>query len=168
MKKFLSFILTIISIFAMQSVIVFGQTASNSQIDSVEVEYFDDGTYCVTVIESIPADINTIGSSTISPLSTKTETKSKTEYVKSTSGSILWYVKVTGTFTYGDGSAKCTSVTPSAAAIASTWKVSDISGSKSGNKASATATGKQYADGKVVQTMTRTVTLTCSPTGVFS
>lgn len=67
---------------------------------------------------------------------------------------------MTGTFTYGGGRAKCTSVTPSAAAIASTWKVSDISGSESRNKAGATADGKQYADGKVVQTMTRTVTLT--------
>ena len=50
----------------------------------------------------------------------------------------------------------------------STWKVSNISGSKSGNKDSATATGKQYIDGTGVHTMTRTVTLTCSPTGVFS
>ena len=168
MKKFLSVVLVMASVFAMQSVIVFGQTASNSKVDSVKVEYFDDGTYCVTVIESIPTDINMIDSGTISPLSTKTETKSKTQYMRDASAAVLWYVRVTGTFTYGNGSSQCISVTPSAAAVNSTWKVSNISGSKSGNKASATATGKQYADGTVVQTMTRTVTLTCSPTGVFS
>lgn len=168
MKKFLSFILTAVLIFSMQTVIVFGKTVSNPKVDSVEVEYFEDGTCCVTVIESVPTDVRMTGVGAVIPLSTKTETKSKTQYMRDDSGVVLWYVKVTGTFTYGGGSAKCTSVTPSATAVGSTWKVSNISGSKSGNKASATATGKQYVDGVVTQSMTRTVTLTCSPTGVFS
>ena len=79
----------------------------------------------------------------------------------------MWYVSVTGTFTYGDGTARCTSVTPSAASLDSNWKVSNITGSKSGNKATATATGKRYETNIVVETATKTVTLTCGPTGMF-
>ena len=103
----------------------------------ITVEYLDDGSRYVTIIEDVPTD-------TIQTFSTTTKTKSKTAYYESSSGEQLWYVRVTGTFTYGSGTAKCTASTPSAQAIGSTGKVSNISGSKSGNAASATATGKQY------------------------
>ena len=73
----MSVVLVMASVFEMQSETVFGQMASNSKVDSVKVEYFDGRTYCVTVIESIMTDINIIDSGTISPLSAKTETKSK-------------------------------------------------------------------------------------------
>lgn len=167
MKRILSFVIVVVLIFSLQSVFAGEKIESVSKIDSVEVEYLEDGSRYVTVIESIPTETMSNGH-IVSPLSVKTETKSKIAYYENSSGTRLWYVKVTGTFTYGNGTSKCTSVTPSAASNHSSWKVSDISGSKSGNKASATATGKQYADGKLVQSVTRTVTLTCSATGVFS
>lgn len=80
----------------------------------------------------------------------------------------MWYVKVTGTFTYGDGSAKCTKSTVTAASQNSDWKIASKYSSKSSNVASATATAKKYHLGVVIQTKSKTVTLTCSPTGTFS
>ena len=80
----------------------------------------------------------------------------------------MWWVRVTGTFTYGNGASKCISAKGSAASENSNWKVSNISDSKSGNTASAKATGTQYLYGKVLSKLTKTVTLKCSSTGVFS
>lgn len=127
-------------------------------VESSSIERLDDGSYYLTVIEDVP-------SKEIVPFAARTITKSKTAYYKNSKGVTLWYVKVTGTFTYGNGTAKCTKVTPSAAAKATTWRVSNISGSKSGNKATATATGKQYVNGRITKSSTKSVTLTCSSTG---
>lgn len=151
----------IFALTALLLTITFQPVFAADRVVSTEIEYLDDGSCYVTIIEDVP-------SSEVQPFSTKTETKSKTTYYKNASGAVMWYVKVTGTFTYGDGTSKCISATPSAASKNSNWKVSDITGGKSGSKAYATATGKQYLDGKVIDTKTKTVTLTCSPTGVFS
>lgn len=154
MKKILSLVLAAVLLFS-------AVPAYASDVDSVTVKYLENGCYIVTIIEDVSSNV-------IQPMSTTTTSKSKTSYMKNAAGTTLWYVKVTGTFTYGNGSAKCTSVTPSAASMSSDWKVSAATGSKSGASASATATGKQYFDGSVIDTHTETVTLTCSPTGVFS
>ena len=61
-----------------------------------------------------------------------------------------------------------TSSTVTAQSNVTAWKLTRKSASKSGNTASATATAKQYFDGTVVNTIKRTVILTCSSTGVFS
>ena len=102
-KRFLALLVLIIFVLSMQTA-----SAAVSPYDSVSVEYLDNGDSILTVIESIP-------SGDIAAFATKTETKSKTSYYRSASGSVLWYVRVTGTFTYGNGTAKCTSQTPSAA-----------------------------------------------------
>lgn len=159
MKKILSLILVAVLLFS-------AVPAYANDTDSVTVKYLDNGCYIVTIIED--ASFVDVRPETVVPMATTTTTKSKTSYMKNAAGSTLWYVKVTGTFTYGDGSAKCTSVTPSAASMNSDWKVSTATGKKSGATASATATGKQYFDGSVINTHKETVTLTCSATGVFS
>lgn len=156
MKKILSAILVISLILSTQTVF------ANAESEFTEVEYLPDGSCYVTVIEDVPASGIQLFAAA------KTETKSKTTYYKNAAGDVMWWVKVTGTFTYGNGTSKCTSAKGSAAALGSAWKVSNISDSKSGNSASAKATGKQYFDGSVSQTITKTVTLKCSPTGVFS
>lgn len=126
-----------------------------------QIEYFADGSYVVTVIED--------EDSGIMPLSTNTAKKSKTTTYSSPSGKALWYVKVTGTFTYGDGSSKCTASSVSAGTYVSAWKISSKSASRSGNKASATATAVEtLLPSGETNTVTRTVTLKCSPTGTFS
>lgn len=154
MKKLIS--LTVVVMLLLSAI-----PAYASSIDSVTVNFLEDGYYTITVIEDV-------SDNTIVSRATNTTTKTKTTYVKNSAGTTLWYVRVTGTFTYGDGSARCTSATPSAASQHASWQVSNISGSKSGATAYASATGKQYLDGAVINTMDRTVSLTCSPTGQFS
>lgn len=154
MKKFLSIFLAVVLLFSVLP-------AYGAETDSVTIEYLDNGYYTVTVIGDVPSNF-------IQPMSTTTETKSKTTYVKNSAGKMLWYVRVTGTFTYGNGTARCTSATPSAASQDSAWKVSDITGGKFAATAYASATGKQYLDGAVINSISKTVSLTCSPTGVFS
>lgn len=131
------------------------------QIESSEIEYLDDGSYFETVI-------TTESNSGMTTLSSKSVTKTKTSYYKNPNGTILWYVKVTGTFTYGNGSSKCTSSSVTAESKSGAWKITSKSASKSGNKATAKATAKRYYGGSVAETKNKTVTLTCSPSGNFS
>lgn len=134
----------------------------------VEVEYFPDGSYTETVIfDDEFADSSLITG--ITPLAKKTVTKSKTYNYKTASGKVLWYAKVTGTFTYGDGSAKCTAYTPSAASKDKSWIISEAIGKKGSNWCSTSAIAKHKNSlGITDKTMSKTVKLTCSPTGVFS
>ena len=131
------------------------------QIESSEIEYLDDGSYFETVI-------TTESNSGMTTLSSKSVTKTKTSYYKNSNGTILWYGKVTGTFTYGNGSSKCTSSSVTAESKSGAWKITSKSASKSGNKATAKATAKRYYGGSVAETKNKTVTLTCSPSGNFS
>ena len=156
MKKILSILLIVVILFAMQSIFVFAET-----VNTPTVEDLGNGYYTITVIENIPSP------NTLFAASTST-TKSKTTYFKNKNNETLWYVKVTGTFTYDGTTSRCLSVTPAAQSYVSAWKTSDLTGNKSLNTATASAVGKLYADGVVVQTVARSVTLTCSSTGVFS
>ena len=133
---------------------------AQSNVITVNIEELSDGSRFVTVIE----DISSPG---IQPFSKETATKSKTVYYENSAGKRLWYVTVTGTFLYGDGTAKCTAATPTAASLDSSWKVSNITGGKSTNKATATAKGTRYDSGSAKESITKTVTLTCGPTGIF-
>lgn len=136
---------------------------ASDRIESVQVEQLPDGSCFVTVIEDVPQ----IETQTMAAKTT-TKTKSKTVYYKNASGEVMWWVKVTGTFTYGNGTSKCTKAIPSAGSEKNSWKVSGLTGSKMGGTAIAKATGKQYTNGKVTQTITKTAILNCSPTGTFS
>ncbi|MCI8559763.1 MAG: hypothetical protein HFH03_01345 [Dorea sp.] len=140
--------------------LTFSSTSFAANLDSnSEIEYFDDGSYIIITIEN---DFQTM----ITPFS-NTITKSKT--VKYYSGNVAkWYVKVTGSFTYGNGSAKCTKSTISAGSYTKEWKILSKSATKSGPTASASAIAKKYYNGKVTETIVKTVKLTCSPTGKFS
>ena len=125
------------------------------------IEYLEDGSYFTVVIE----DENT--SSNITLYSTSV-TKSKTYTYYNSKGTKQWYVKVTGTFTYGNGTSKCNSSSVSAKSYVNAWKITSKSSSKSGKTAIAKATAKQYYNGTVINTINETVKLTCSSTGKFS
>ena len=124
--------------------------------------------YIETVIENGVAEECEDNIYSASITAKTTQTKSKTVYYKNAKGDVLWYVKVVGTFSYGNGSAKCTKATVVAESYRKAWKISNKSASKTGNKARATATGKRYFNGVPVDSITKTVTLKCSPTGEFS
>lgn len=163
MKKFL--ITTMIAFVMLMPGFAYAESVS---IDD-ETILLEDDYYFETVIKDEPTvSSNTIKNDIMRKSSSKTATKSKTTYCKNSSGNVMWYVKVTGTFTCGNGSARCTKSTCTAKSNNKTWKVSNRSSSKRGNKASATATGTHYMNGVKMESITRTVTITCSPSGSFS
>ena len=143
-------------LFAVAFLFMFALPAKASTID---IEYLPNGDYIVSEISPVSGEIS---------LSSSTSTKTKTSTYYSSDNVKLWSVSVTGTFTYGNGSATCISASCKTASYHSSWSVGNKKASKSGNKAIAKATGEQYSRGHVIQTITRTVTLTCSPTGQFS
>ena len=153
MKKIIVFIFLMIFAVSLQPVYA-DETVS-------EIEYLDDGCYYETVIESEAPDDG-------AQLQATTRTGSKTVYFKNSKGTVQWYVKVKGTFSYGNGSAKCTAASATAASKVAAWKISDKSSSKSGNAATAKATAKRYENGSLVQTKNKAVKLKCSSSGNFS
>ena len=128
-------------------------------VESVTVEYLEDGSCYETIIT---VDDTASGDSGIMSTA-KTKTGSKKASYKSKSGDVLWYVKVTGKFTYNGSTSKCTSASATAASNSSSWKITDKSSSRSGNEAKASATAQR----KGVD-YHRTVTLSCSKTGKLS
>lgn len=99
---------------------------------------------------------------------TKTTTGKKTASMKNASGKVIWYVSVTGTFTYTGSSATCTKSVVNAESNVNNWKIISKSSTKTSNKASATAVAGEYIDATLVAKQTKTVTLTCSATGQLS
>lgn len=151
MKKIISMLLICILLIS-NSLCASAQSNSN-----VSVEYLDDGSYFITVIDE---DEITPFSSTIS--------KSKTSYYVSASNVKLWSVTVTGTFTYGNNTSKCISSSVSTKSYSSAWKYVSKSASKSGNTARAKATYKHIVNGTIQNTVSRTVSLSCSSNGKLS
>lgn len=126
---------------------------------STEVVTLSDGSYIVSVISDVEDGISTAG---------YTITKAKTSTYYSSDDVAQWYVRVVGTFTYDNTTSKCIASAVGTHVYASGWKMSDATHSISGNKASATATAKYYVLWTVQNTITKTVTLTCSATGQLS
>jgi hypothetical protein len=128
---------------------------------TVEIEYLEDGSYFVTELEEAKPVVVPFSSTT-------TVTRSKKTSAYSTSGEIVWYVQVTGTFTYGNGTAVCTASSVTAKSNQTNWQITSQSASRSGASATATATAAKKVLGLTTSTQTRSVTLTCSSTGTFS
>lgn len=158
MKKFLTLLLSLSFIFSFSN-LCFSETVSDVE-RQVSYTYFEDGSYFVSVISDENNSQQTRSSTTV--------TKSKTSTYYSSNDTALWYVKVTGEFTYGNGTAICNSTNVSAGSYVSVWTVSNKSASKTGSSATAKATGKLYQSGMLVTTINKTVTLTCDSKGNFS
>ena len=157
-KLIMTVLTALIMIFAL-SVPVMADETTGETVESVTVEYLEDGSYYKTVVT---VD-DTVGDDSGIMSTAKTKTGSKKASYKSKSGDVLWYVKVTGKFTYNDSTSKCTSASATAASNSSSWKITDKSSSRSGNKAIGKATAKEQST-----SLTRTVTLSCSKTGKLS
>ena len=124
----------------------------NALEENMSIEYLSNGDYIETTIVS---NINTLARSS--------KSGTKTEKYKNASGEVMWSISVTGTFSYNGSSCTCTKATVSTTKPSSMCSLSNKKASKSGNKAIASVTG--HAQGV---TVTRTVTLTCSPSGNLS
>lgn len=126
----------------------------------VDIEYLDNGDYIVTYLDD--GEIYGDGND-----KSTTVTKTKTKKYLNSAGDTMWAIRVQGTFTYNGTTCTCTKAAHKATSYASTWTIISASHSKSGNHATATATARHQGS-TGYQDYTRSVTLTCSPTGVFS
>ena len=163
MKRTLTLILAVVILATMFIIPVNAANEKDFVIGgtNVEIEYLENGDYIVTYIET--DSIIVPDASTQSTTVTKTKTKN---YLNS-AGDVMWCVKVQGTFTYDGSTSKCTNAAHRASSYASTWSIVSASSSKSGNTATATAKAA-HSDASGSNYYTRSVTLTCSKTGVFS
>lgn len=158
MKKFIIILLSIsfVTMFIEPNI----ASASNFSPQR-EIIYLENGDYLETVIKDVP----TFNSFSIQASNTITKTKI-TRY-KNESGTTLWSISITATFTYDGSSSQCTACSPAASAPATTWSIKSVSSSKSGNKATTVATAT-HSNGNLSQDITKSVTIQCSKTGVVS
>lgn len=129
-----------------------------------KIEYLDNGDYIETVI----LQEETLDSYIVPFSANKTISIKKTTSYKTKSGKILWTLTVHGKFTYTGKSSKCNSSDVSTAIQDKNWFIAESSSKKSGNCAIAKATAKRKNNGTVVETVFRTVTLTCDANGKLS
>lgn len=117
-------------------------TDIQENIISVEREYLENGDYIETVLAESPIALYGSG--------TKSGSKTSTYY---SNGTALWYVKVTGSFAYTGNSVRCTSAYVDADSYTSFWKITDRSSSRSGNIATARATGTHFYGNTILETI---------------
>lgn len=122
------------------------------------IEYFEDGSYIVTELRE----------STITTFATKTVNQSKASHSYDSNNKKEWTVILNATFSYTGSSATCTKATVSYNIYNDAWKVTSSVASKSGNKATGTFTIKKYVLNVPIKSINRTLTITCSNTGVCS
>lgn len=121
-------------------------------------EKFNDGYYIETVIEEVPTNTRA-----------NVKNGSKTSTFKDSEGTIIWSVKVSGSFTYNGSFATCTSSSISTTCPATNWKLSNKKAYTSGSTAIASVTAKEYTFlGICTKTIEKTVKLTCNPDGTLS
>ena len=125
---------------------------------TTQITYLDNGDYLETTIYDNDATLTR---------ATSKKSGTKTTTYKS-DGKALWYVSVTGTFTYTGSSSKCTAASVKAASYVDTWKISNKSSSYKNNTATGSATAKLYYGPLPVTTINQKVTLTCDSKGNLS
>ncbi|MGN0455774.1 MAG: hypothetical protein ACI4F2_02840 [Acutalibacteraceae bacterium] len=155
MKKMISLFFVLLLIAAIP--IQVSATGYNEVLPGDEIEYFKDGTYCVTIFEE-----------TASVLTSTTKTKTKTSTYYNSSDEKLWSVSLTGTFTYTGSSATCTKSSVSYKIYKDDWKITSANATKSGRKATGEFVAKHYTLGVPTSTVNKTLTISCSNSGVFT
>lgn len=148
--------------------VLLSATPANAQTQNIDIKYitemsnieqFSDGSYMVTTIDYN----NCIPSETLSVLnaSTKTKTATKHSAYYNSSNQLLWKINLTASFSYNGSSSTCKSSSCSVSDIKAGWSLVSNSASKTNNK----ATGKVKMHQKGGGDVTKTITMTCSPTG---
>ncbi len=177
-KASILLIFTVLFVLAAEPALAFAGTDTTT-------EYLPDKSRFVTTVETSPCGSSpqpTASSSFVSGTAdasvSRIRASKKVEYL-SRSGKVLWYVKITGFFAYDGNRAVCLRAKASAKAKASRWKIVDKRAWKSkrkvwkngkavwknGNMAYASATGKWYKRKKIVKSVPKQLSLTCSPSG---
>ena len=156
MRKNVSIIIMLVlfMIYIKTSETVYADTICTYESE-VSYEYFSDGSFFETKI------IYNSNRSTI-------KGASKTTTYKNSVGTALWYVTVTGNFTYNGSSSSCTASSASAGSYSNAWKILNKSASKSGSSATAIATAGQYIGNVAIGSYNKSVTLRCDANGNLS
>ncbi|MDE6863836.1 MAG: hypothetical protein K2J41_05550 [Eubacterium sp.] len=155
MKKFISLLSVMLMIAVLCPNTAF---AEEKVVTDRTIEYFEDGSYIVTELTE----------STITTFATKTVSKSKSADYYESDNTKAWTITLSATFSYTGSSATCTNATTSSKIYNDKWKVTSAVPSKSGNKATGAFTVKKYVLGVPIKTVNKTLTITCSNTGVCS
>ena len=119
------------------------------------VEYFADGSYCVTAV-----------SYQLSRASSVSGSKTRTYHYND--GTKAFSLTVHGTFSYDGNQAVCTSSSYSHVIYENDWILKSATATKSGNTASATGTFIRKEFGITVDTKTIVVNLACDKNGNLS
>lgn len=109
-----------------------------------------------------------ITENTMSTFATKTVSKSKSADYYESNNSRSWTITVSATFNYTGNSSTCTKATTSHRIYDDAWKVTSELPSRKENIASGAFAVKKYVIGIPVKTVNKTLTITCSNTGVCS
>lgn len=151
MKRFFSFLLSIILLLSFSITVSAAESTETS-----EIIYFDDGSYMVI--------------DTVQFFSRSYDTTSgfKRFVYTDTSGETRWRAILTGTFTYDGTTATCTDSSVTTYVYASNWYEVSKSAGKSGATATGSVTMGRTALGITVAQETYSMSLTCSPNGTFS
>ena len=129
-------------------------------VKAAEEDTSDDSLTFVEIIEEIPTQPSM-------SRATKTKSAVKTVLCNDSNGKTLWSLQIAATFSYTGSSSKCAKA--AVTSNSSSWKVSVSSCTRSGNKATATAVGKKYSSkGVLLQTVNKSVTISCSANGTIS
>mgnify|MGYP000811369877 CR=1 FL=1 len=155
MKRYLSLFLALVMLGGIFALPV--SAAPAVETSETTVEYFEDGSYIVTTITETGRGARS---------STKSGSKS-THYYNSKDEE-QWVATIHGTFSYDGYSATCTGAYTSHTIYNSAWKLKSSSSEKSGNQAIGHFVFKYYLLGVPINTIEKTVVLTCSPNGVLS
>ncbi len=159
MKKIFTLMLAVLLCVAVFPVGYAAQSKSpEKQYETIiSVETFTDGSYGVTTLSQV-GNIGTKGK--------VTHTKSYTYY--DSDNTMLWQVYLIAAFTYNGTSATCTVASVGHEIYNSAWQVTSETASKSGNTATGSFTVKRYLLGIPIKTINKTLTMSCSPSGVVS
>ena len=161
MKKIKPILLTMLMLFTFLAT----PNCADAAVGGETVTYLDDGGYIVTTIIEEPSTKRP----GIQPYTTTVEmTRSKISRYYNGDGDVMWYIKVTGTFTYNGTTSKCLKSSVTAESLNKNWKVSELSAARSGATALASCKAKQYLANIYIGSMDGFVTLTCDRNGNLS
>lgn len=153
MKKLLTLFITVSLLLGLASPC----SIKAAEVDT-EIIYLEDGDYIEIIVETAPQ-------ARVSGVKTAT----KTATCRNSSQEALWSVSVTGKFVYvKDTSCVCVEVSGKSECYNSVWKVSDVTTSKSGNTATAKATGTKYFLGIAMHSYELPVIIVCDTYGNIS
>lgn len=158
MKRYLSFFLVFVMLGGI-FVLPVSAAPQDSAAESSKtvVEYFEDGSCLITTVTEYNSSARSA-----------TKSGSKSSHYYDSKGVEQWVATINGTFSYNGTSATCTSAFTAYAIYDSSWKLKSASAEKNGNQAIGYFVFKNYFLGVPINTIERTVVLTCSPAGVLS